>query len=236
MLVVRVEEPDGAERTLSFEKTTLMIGRTEGNDVCLRSSKGVSRYHARADVEDGVVVIQDLDSTNGTYVNSDRVQRKALALDDLVMIGDVVLSFSVRDDEAEPAVQDQEEDTSSVSQSELLAAETAWKEEAPVSERRSAEAKPSRMIAASISRKVTTTTSLGTIGVSPVRTRKVNSADSKAMVIATGATKRLGPALRSARSVGFSNGTTEISVLVIVPGPVFGDGNGAVDSATSHAK
>ncbi|HQH25852.1 MAG TPA: ATPase, T2SS/T4P/T4SS family [Oligoflexia bacterium] len=139
MLVVRVEEPDGAERTLSFEKTTLMIGRTEGNDVCLRSSKGVSRYHARADVEDGVVVIQDLDSTNGTYVNSDRVQRKALALDDLVMIGDVVLSFSVRDDEAEPAVQDQEEDTSSVSQSELLAAETAWKEEAPVSERRSAE-------------------------------------------------------------------------------------------------
>ncbi len=97
MLVVRIRNAQGQEERLAFAKPTIMIGRAEGNDICLAASRGVSRYHARADVEDQVVVIQDLESTNGVFVNTEKVSRKKLGPTELVSIGDAILSFSVEE-------------------------------------------------------------------------------------------------------------------------------------------
>jgi hypothetical protein len=56
----------------------IKIGRKSGNDIVLNSSS-VSGYHAELFMnEDGVVFLTDLNSTNGTYVNGNRVQGSVL--------------------------------------------------------------------------------------------------------------------------------------------------------------
>ena len=52
-----------------------VIGR--GEDCHLRPhSKSVSRKHCAIVVEEGVAAIEDFDSTNGTFVNGERVQKR----------------------------------------------------------------------------------------------------------------------------------------------------------------
>ena len=54
-----------------------MLGR--GTDCDLRLvDPGVSRHHAELRVEDGEVVLVDLGSTNGTFVNGQPVRRVTL--------------------------------------------------------------------------------------------------------------------------------------------------------------
>jgi pSer/pThr/pTyr-binding forkhead associated (FHA) protein len=48
----------------------------------------VSRLHCRLTVsEEGIVEVQDLDSTNGTWINGERVQRATLADGAVLKIG-----------------------------------------------------------------------------------------------------------------------------------------------------
>jgi pSer/pThr/pTyr-binding forkhead associated (FHA) protein len=55
----------------------------------------VSRFHCRFTVTpDGVLELEDLDSTNGTFVNDERVKRLALKSGDRVRAGRVVLVVS----------------------------------------------------------------------------------------------------------------------------------------------
>ncbi|OAI39825.1 hypothetical protein AYO39_02435 [Actinobacteria bacterium SCGC AG-212-D09] len=65
----------------------LVIGRDEACDVVL-SREGVSRRHARLSFSGDVWMIQDLQSTNGTYVNQVRVGRCRLEPGDCVVFGD----------------------------------------------------------------------------------------------------------------------------------------------------
>src|SRR5205823_1936992 len=53
------------------------FGRADENTVVLNSNK-VSRKHGVLKVQDGGVILEDLQSTNGTYVNQDRITRVAL--------------------------------------------------------------------------------------------------------------------------------------------------------------
>jgi pSer/pThr/pTyr-binding forkhead associated (FHA) protein len=47
----------------------------------------VSRHHARFIVDEGTLVVEDLGSTNGTYVNGERNDRAELQRNDEVFIG-----------------------------------------------------------------------------------------------------------------------------------------------------
>ncbi len=63
------------------------IGRAPENDVCIRD-KSVSQRHARVILTSaGAVFVEDLGSTNGTYVNGEKVVRHALWDGDKVRIG-----------------------------------------------------------------------------------------------------------------------------------------------------
>lgn len=76
----------------------LTIGRLPQCDICLPLS-GVSRRHARVEVEGGRCYVVDLDSTNGAFVNSVQLAphtRRCLANGDLVQIG-VVLVLRFQD-------------------------------------------------------------------------------------------------------------------------------------------
>ena len=70
---------------LSFDVPQILIGRTEDNDVSIPSSY-VSRHHILLFRNDDSTILVDLNSTNGTFVNSKRVYNHKLAHDDVITI------------------------------------------------------------------------------------------------------------------------------------------------------
>jgi pSer/pThr/pTyr-binding forkhead associated (FHA) protein len=84
-------DPTGREHVLSGETTT--IGRAVQNDIVI-TSKRTSREHARVRCEGWRRMLEDLGSTNGTFLNGERVLAPvALQDEDRVSIGEVVLVF-----------------------------------------------------------------------------------------------------------------------------------------------
>ena len=74
------------------------IGRADYNDLVL-PEPSVSTAHAKLQRREGVWVLQDLDSTNGSFVDGERVKGEAaLAPGAVVRIGDVQLVFEPMDD------------------------------------------------------------------------------------------------------------------------------------------
>jgi pSer/pThr/pTyr-binding forkhead associated (FHA) protein/EAL domain-containing protein (putative c-di-GMP-specific phosphodiesterase class I) len=68
------------------------LGRSETADIQIDSPK-VSREHARVMWEAGEFWVQDLGSTNGTFVNGERIERARLADGDVFLVADVEFAF-----------------------------------------------------------------------------------------------------------------------------------------------
>jgi chromosome segregation ATPase len=79
-------------RQYAMLKETLTIGRSSSCDVQILTHF-VSREHARLTLARGTVMIEDLGSTNGTFVNSVRVDRQELRHGDLVAVGETQFRF-----------------------------------------------------------------------------------------------------------------------------------------------
>ncbi|MEA2537923.1 MAG: hypothetical protein QOF11_2157 [Chloroflexota bacterium] len=92
--ILRAVDPDGREREIRIDGTQLTIGRTADNDLALPDSR-VSRHHARLRARHGMLVLTDLDSTNGVRVNGVRVVEVALGVGDRIEIGETVLVVDV---------------------------------------------------------------------------------------------------------------------------------------------
>ncbi|MCC7043117.1 MAG: diguanylate cyclase [Acidobacteria bacterium] len=77
----------------------LTVGRGEDADVRVEDA-GMSRRHARVVIDDGSVAVEDLQSTNGTWVNGSRVNgRRLLADGDKLQFGtSTVLRFEYQDE------------------------------------------------------------------------------------------------------------------------------------------
>ena len=74
----------------------MVIGREPGVDVLL-NDLGVSRRHAQLSLLDGgCVLITDLGSTSGTFVNGSRIEKREMASGDKVEIGTFALEFDGR--------------------------------------------------------------------------------------------------------------------------------------------
>jgi pSer/pThr/pTyr-binding forkhead associated (FHA) protein len=69
-----------------LETFRVAIGRHDSNDLRF-NSRNVSNYHAEILIEPEGLVLHDLGSTNGTYVNEERVRRRKLAHGDRIRIG-----------------------------------------------------------------------------------------------------------------------------------------------------
>jgi hypothetical protein len=67
-------------------QSEMLIGRHLDCDVVL-SDIAISRRHAQLRFRDGRWILQDLDSTNGTTVNGERVGRSELRAGDVISIG-----------------------------------------------------------------------------------------------------------------------------------------------------
>jgi pSer/pThr/pTyr-binding forkhead associated (FHA) protein len=77
---------------LTFSGSRLLIGRSEHNDVII-DSEFVSRHHVLLVRHGAATLLMDLNSANGTYVNSWRVANRMLAHEDMIMIGDHGIKF-----------------------------------------------------------------------------------------------------------------------------------------------
>lgn len=78
---------DGAVvKQVALEKERTTVGRRPYNDVVIENL-AVSGEHAAFHLRGGQVEVEDLKSTNGTYVNGERIQRQLLHGGDLVEMG-----------------------------------------------------------------------------------------------------------------------------------------------------
>jgi pSer/pThr/pTyr-binding forkhead associated (FHA) protein len=95
-LVIHDRAGAGSEHPLDDQLT---LGREEGAADLVLEDPGVSRLHARFAVERGAVVVEDLGSSNGTFVNGERISDPVvLAAEDEVQLGGTVLSVEGADD------------------------------------------------------------------------------------------------------------------------------------------
>jgi pSer/pThr/pTyr-binding forkhead associated (FHA) protein len=81
-------------RTFETGPVPLTIGRAPGNDAVLEGDEFASARHARIESRRDGVWILDLGSTNGTWVNGERMDgRHRLHAGDVVRIGKTELRF-----------------------------------------------------------------------------------------------------------------------------------------------
>jgi pSer/pThr/pTyr-binding forkhead associated (FHA) protein len=81
------------------ENHPIVVGRSSDLDMVLVEEM-VSRKHARIELKDGKIQIEDLGSTNGTFVNGERITKGSLKEGDRVLIGSNILKVITLGDEA----------------------------------------------------------------------------------------------------------------------------------------
>jgi chromosome segregation ATPase len=91
-LLVRTEGDTGILHLLGRRTT---IGRTPDNDLRI-DADFISRHHAVVLRAGATTIVEDLNSTNGTYVNGVRVVRRTLKDGDLVTLGKTEFRFSIK--------------------------------------------------------------------------------------------------------------------------------------------
>ncbi len=79
-------------RELCFSRQRLLVGRSEHNDLSI-DSRFVSRHHLLLVRHGNTTFMMDLNSTNGTYVNSQRVSNQVLIDGDILSVGHHRIKF-----------------------------------------------------------------------------------------------------------------------------------------------
>jgi hypothetical protein len=99
---LEVREPRRAPRRVAIGAEPISIGRSADCGLVLSDGR-VSRHHARLRPRDGVIVLTDLGSTNGTFVNDQRVSEVVLGEGDRIQLGETRLAVQRAGSEAPPA-------------------------------------------------------------------------------------------------------------------------------------
>ncbi len=73
MIRISIAESGKSPQLLTYNSSAITLGRASSHDLCL-TGKGVSSTHCRIIREGNAYFIEDLGSTNGTYVNRQRVK------------------------------------------------------------------------------------------------------------------------------------------------------------------
>lgn len=103
MWILTVRSPGGEPRQYTLHPGANTIGRMSGNDIVVLDSSA-SRYHAQVlyESEREQITVQDLGSTNGTYVNRDRLLgSRTLLANDVIRIGQHLIELTNQDEALE---------------------------------------------------------------------------------------------------------------------------------------
>lgn len=92
-----IELEGAAQRFFIVTKTVTVIGRAGGAaDLVLPWNEEASRQHCAVLFANGAFWLEDLQSSNGTFVNEQQVQRTRLKSGDKIRIGTQVLTFGFK--------------------------------------------------------------------------------------------------------------------------------------------
>jgi pSer/pThr/pTyr-binding forkhead associated (FHA) protein len=104
---------DGERRSFSIARDMTVIGRREDCDLRIPLGE-VSRKHCRLIRDGDSLKLEDLGSSNGTYLNGQRVQEAQLNPGDTLQVGPVVFVLQVdgepADDELRPVIMEPTDD------------------------------------------------------------------------------------------------------------------------------
>jgi pSer/pThr/pTyr-binding forkhead associated (FHA) protein len=90
--ILLVRAPQGATKEVEILRTPFAIGRKTDNDLCVEDV-AVSGHHARIDQVQEVLFLEDLGSTNGTFINDQKIDRRQLHDADTIRVGAHCLTF-----------------------------------------------------------------------------------------------------------------------------------------------
>jgi pSer/pThr/pTyr-binding forkhead associated (FHA) protein len=93
--VLRIVEGKEKGKAVYVNKTRFLIGRKVG-DLILNDTK-ISSAHFALELQPLGLMLIDLDSTNGTYVNDKRIKMVLLQSGDSIKLGSTVLKFNFED-------------------------------------------------------------------------------------------------------------------------------------------
>src|SRR5687768_9243191 len=100
---------DGERRSFSIARDMTVIGRREDCDLRIPLGE-VSRKHCRLVRDGDTLKIEDLGSSNGTFLNARRVQEAMLSPGDSIQVGPVVFVLQIdgtpADEELSPVTMD----------------------------------------------------------------------------------------------------------------------------------
>ena len=89
-----VDQSDSLEGEFTLEEEETVLGRDEEADITI-DDKRISRQHCKISLNDAVYTLTDLGSSNGTFVNGQRITEKELADGDKIQVGSSRFSFSL---------------------------------------------------------------------------------------------------------------------------------------------
>jgi len=90
-VVIEPKQHRGATYTLS---SVLAIGRLEDNDIVIDNDSFISSHHARIEIRPEGTWVVDLGSTNGCFVNGQRVtEERSVRKGDRIQVGSTVLEM-----------------------------------------------------------------------------------------------------------------------------------------------
>jgi adenylate cyclase len=99
MWILTIRSPTGEPRQYTLKPGNNTIGRMSGNDIVILDTSA-SRYHAELilDAEGQTVIAHDLGSTNGTFVNRERLStQRPLTSNDVIRIGQHLMELSFQE-------------------------------------------------------------------------------------------------------------------------------------------
>jgi pSer/pThr/pTyr-binding forkhead associated (FHA) protein len=100
---------DGERRSFSITRDMTVVGRREDCDLRIPLGE-ISRKHCRLVRDGDSLRLEDLGSSNGTYLNGQRVQEAVLGAGDSVQVGPVVFVLQLdgypADDDLQPVTAD----------------------------------------------------------------------------------------------------------------------------------
>ncbi len=99
VVLIRVTE-SGQQQPVPLNRERTIIGRMDDCHIRIPIA-GVSRKHCEIVVEDGSIVINDLGSSNGTYVNQERVESIPVSAGDLLSVGGLVFVVTLNGEPSE---------------------------------------------------------------------------------------------------------------------------------------
>ena len=94
MLTILLKFNDKVLKTIETDKEVVSIGRNVGNDIQI-DNLSVSKNHAKITRDKDSYRVEDLNSTNGTYLNEKMVSKAELKHNDILTVGKHTLEVSM---------------------------------------------------------------------------------------------------------------------------------------------